>query len=131
MKKLTCETQSSFLYIWSFYLIYVLCPNLLFCCREADEVMKWAFKRSARLLPSDMRSVLRESDGDPPVFIYTPPPMFASCPLGSVTAKICKGSSGMSTLNALKLERDALRFVEYTNIKPWTSSSLTVENINT
>ena len=109
----------------------MLCPNLLFCCREADEVMKWAFKRSARLLPSDMRSVLRESDGDPPVFIYTPPPMFASCPLGSVTAKICKGSSGMSTLNALKLERDALRFVEYTNIKPWTSSSLTVENINT
>ena len=37
----------------------------------------------------------------------------------------------MSTLNALKLERDALRFVEYTNMKPWTSSSLKVENGNT
>ena len=74
--------------------------------------MKWAFNLSAKLLPSDISNVLRESDGDPPVFIYTPPPTFANCPLGSVTAKICKGSSGISTLNALKLEREALLFVE-------------------
>ena len=74
--------------------------------------MKWAFNLSAKLLPSDINNVLRESEGDPPVFMYTPPPMLANWPFGSVTARICKGSSGISTLNALKLESEALLLVE-------------------